>query len=182
MQPQDYYDRILQVFKPFSKDFLNADGNIPHCGRRPRCPDLNLMAFCLLQESLEIASERRFFDCLQQHLPHLARSIGSRENFNVHKRRLASYLENMRRNLVHHINKQSDSNIYIIDSMPLHICRNARAKRCKILRSSSLHNDLTFGYCATRQQFYFWLQIPLCLFSIRHHSILRSESRSHTRY
>ena len=39
--------------------------------------------------------------------------------------------------------------------MPLHICRNARAKRCKILRSSSLHNDPSFGYCATLQRFYF---------------------------
>ena len=24
MQPQEHYDRILQVFNPFSKDFLNA--------------------------------------------------------------------------------------------------------------------------------------------------------------
>ena len=113
------------------------------------------MALCLIQESLDIASERRFFDYLQQHFPHLARSIGSRENFNARKRRLTPYLEKARRNLAHHLNQQCDSNIYIIDSMPLHICRNARAKRCKILRSSSLHNDPTFGYCATQQQFYF---------------------------
>ena len=52
--------------------------NIPHCGRRPRCPDFNLMALWLLQESLDISSERRFFDYLQQHFPHLARSIGLR--------------------------------------------------------------------------------------------------------
>lgn len=45
----------------------------------------------IIQESLEIASERRFYDCLQQHLPHLARSIGSRKNFNARKRRLAPY-------------------------------------------------------------------------------------------
>ena len=80
-------------------------GNIPHCRRRLRCPDLNLMALCILQESLKMASERRFFDYLQLHLPHLARSIGSRENFNTCKRRLAPYLKNVRRNLVHHLNK-----------------------------------------------------------------------------
>ena len=36
---------------------------------------VNLMALCLLQEFLDIASERRFFDYLQQHLPHLARNF-----------------------------------------------------------------------------------------------------------
>ena len=77
------------------------------------------MALCLLQESLDIASERRFFDYLQQRLSQLARSMGTRENFNARKRRLAPYLENVRYNLAHHLNKQYDSNIYTIDSMPL---------------------------------------------------------------
>ena len=36
---------------------------------------VNLMALCLLQKSLDIASERRFFDYLQQHLPNLARNF-----------------------------------------------------------------------------------------------------------
>ena len=155
MQPQDHYDRILQVIKPFAEEFVNVDGNIPHPGRRPKCSDLNLMALCLLQESLDLASERRFFDFLEQHLPYLARSIGTRENFNARKRRLAPYMEKIRRLIVHKLNKQYDSNVYIIDSMPLQICRNARAKRCKILRSSSPNADPSFGYCASQQQFYF---------------------------
>ena len=60
------------------------------------------MALCLLQESLDIASERNF-DYLQQHFPHRARCIGSRENVNARKRLLAPYPENVRHNLAHHL-------------------------------------------------------------------------------
>ena len=47
MQPQDHYDRILQVIKPFAEEFVDVDGNIPpHPGRRPKCSDLNLSTPC----------------------------------------------------------------------------------------------------------------------------------------
>ena len=84
MQPHRQFDRILEICKSFSLDFLNSYGNLQHCGRKPRCADVEIIALSLFQEFLSIDSECLFFDTLQSILPDLAIRVGSRRNYNAH--------------------------------------------------------------------------------------------------
>lgn len=53
MQPQGQSDRILDICKSFSQDFLNSGGNLQHCGRMPRCSDVEIIALCHMRASLK---------------------------------------------------------------------------------------------------------------------------------
>ena len=85
MQPQGQFNRILDICKSFSQDFLNSCGNLQHCGRKPRCSDVEIIALSLFQEFLSIDSECLFFDTMQSLLPDLALRMGSRRNYNARR-------------------------------------------------------------------------------------------------
>ena len=96
MQPQEQYAILWEICKSFSKHIFNSSGNLPHCGRSPRCSDVEIIALSLFQEVCSIDSERRFFNALQSMLPDLYFRVGSRRNYNARKRRLACYIEQLR--------------------------------------------------------------------------------------
>ena len=53
MQQQGQFDRILDICKSFSPDFfLSSCVNLQHCGRKPRCTDVEIIAPSLFQEFL----------------------------------------------------------------------------------------------------------------------------------
>ena len=76
MQLQEQYAIFLEICKSFSKHIFNSGGNLPHCGRSPRCSDVEIIALSLFQEFCSIDSERRFFNALQSHATRLIFSSG----------------------------------------------------------------------------------------------------------
>ena len=100
MQPHRQFDRILEICKSFSLDFLNSYGNLQHCGRKPRCADVEIIALSLFQEFLSIDSECLFFDTLQSILPDLAIRVGSRRNYNARRHHLVYLIEKIRARIV----------------------------------------------------------------------------------
>ena len=154
MQPHDQFARILEICKSFSLDFLNSYGNLHHCGRKPRCADVEIIALSLFQEFLSIDSECLFFDTLQSILPDLAIRVGSRRNYNARRHHLVYLIEKIRARIVKSISDDVSGAIRLIDSMPIEVCRYSRAKSCRILKDNE-QSAPTFGYCATQQQLYF---------------------------
>ena len=100
MQPQGQFDRILDICKSFSQDFLNSCGNLQHCGRKPRCSDVEIIALYIFQEFLSIDSECLFFDTMQSLLPDLALRMGSRRNYNARRHHLAYHIEQIRARII----------------------------------------------------------------------------------
>ena len=145
------FDRILGICKSFSKHIFNSGGNLPHCRRAPRCSDEEIIALSLFQEVRSIDSERRFFNALQSMLPDLYFRVGSRRNYNARKRRLACYIEQLRRPIAESLEAAESGNIKLIDSMPIKACRYSRAKNCKILNDDEQRGP-SFVFCATQQQ------------------------------
>lgn len=154
MQPQEQYAILWEICKSFSKHIFNSSGNLPHCGRSPRCSDVEIIALSLFQEVCSIDSERRFFNALQSMLPDLYFRVGSRRNYNARKRRLACHIEQLRRPIAESLEAAESDNIKLIDSMPIEACRYSRAKNCKILNDDEQRGP-SFGFCATQQQHYF---------------------------
>ena len=154
MQSQAQYDEILQFCKQFSTDVLNSDGNVIHGGRQPRCSDLEIIALSLYQENLNMGSERYFFALLCKANPELANKVGTLRNYNARRRRLAQLMEEIRKKFVAQLNACYDSQILIVDSMPLPVCRYSRSNSSKIFKDTTLGCP-TWGYCSAQQEKYF---------------------------
>ncbi len=154
MQPQEKYATLLQICKENSQDLFNSDGNLSHGGRQPRCSDLELMALSLLQENLNMASERYFFSYLETTLPALAKQVGTLRNYNIRRRRLSAHMEKVRLRVVKRLNAYFGNSILVVDSMPLPACMISRSKRCRIFTEEE-NAKPDIGFCAAQQMYYF---------------------------
>lgn len=138
------YDFILNELKK-----LIVDENFYFKPIKPKLSDLELIAINISAEYLSIDSEHQLFR-------HLSNSklngMIERSVFNRRKRKLFSYMESIRKLMVARFNEIE--NIFIVDSMPLEICKNARASRSKICKE----NEFSFpskGYCASQSSYYY---------------------------
>lgn len=141
MQPQGQFDRILNICKSFSQDFLNSCGNLRHCGHISRCSDGEIIALSLFQEFLSIDSECLFFDTMQSLLPDLALRLGFRRNYNARRHHLVYHIDDIRARIIKSIPDDESDSIRLILIEP----RQLSGAR----RFSGVHRQLPFeaGSC-----------------------------------
>jgi len=117
--------------------------------RKPKLGNLELIAMNLTSEYMGINSECQLFrDLKYTDLYNLI----ERSVYNRRRRSLFGQLETVRAFLANTFNEFEDA--FIIDSMPLEICKNARATRSKICREVD-YAWPTKGYCAAQKSYYF---------------------------
>ena len=138
------YNFILNELKK-----LISDENFYFKPIKPKLSDLEIIALNISAEYLSIDSEYQLFR-------HLSNSklngMIERSVYNRRKRKLFLHLERIRKLMVFRFNEIE--NIFIVDSMPLEICRNARAKRSKICKESEFSFP-SRGYCASQSSYYY---------------------------
>lgn len=117
--------------------------------RKPKLGNLELIAMNLTAEYMGINSELKLFrDIKNTPLEELIeRSVYKRR-----KRNLFFQIERIRNALAEDFNEFE--NVFVIDSMPLEICKNARASRSKICRDVEYALP-SKGYCASQKAYYF---------------------------
>lgn len=137
------YERILEVLRKISEDTL-----LPYQRRTPQLKDLEVVSLILTAEFMSIDSENHLFK-------QLADSISSkieRSVFNRRKRKLSSAINDIRLKLAQKFNEFEDC--FIIDSMPLEVCKMSRSVRSKICKEQ----DYCFpnrGFCASQQMSFY---------------------------
>lgn len=117
--------------------------------RKPKLGNLELIAMNITAEYMGICSELQLFRDIKNTF---LESLIERSVYNRRKRGLFFQIEQIRTLLVKDFNEFED--VFVIDSMPLEICKNARSSRSKICR------DLEYalpskGYCASQKAYYF---------------------------
>lgn len=115
--------------------------------RKPKLSDIELIAIDLTSEYMSIDSEYQLFRILSTELSSkIERSVNNRR-----KRRLFYFREYLRKKLANQI---SDNDSYIVDSMPLEVCKLSRSTRCRICKEdwSTSPNK---GYCASQSSNYY---------------------------
>jgi len=140
------YDKILEVLKGlgFEKEkFLQQI-------RKPKLSDLSLMALTLTSEYMSIDSEHQLFRVL----PSDFQSVIERSVYNKRKRRLFFHLESVRQKLAGRLAKNEHH--FIVDSMPLEVCKLSRSARSKICKETDYACPNT-GYCASQKAALLWL-------------------------
>jgi hypothetical protein len=115
----------------------------------PKMSDLELISLIILAEYKSVDSEYQLFRNLKG--THLDGKI-ERSVYNRRKRKLFPYIEQIRQKMVHRFNESE--NYFVVDSMPLEVCKLSRSSRSKICKEQdyALPNK---GFCAS-QNLYFY--------------------------
>lgn len=134
------YELILNNLR-----ILEIDENAYFKPIQPKLSDLELIAINITAEYLGIDSEYQLFRNLKN--TYIFEKI-ERSVYNRRRRKLFSWIEEIRRVIV---TKLDDfENIFILDSMPLEVCKIARSGRTKICKEV-YYAQPNRGYCASQQ-------------------------------
>lgn len=115
--------------------------------RKPKLSDIELIAIDLTSEFLGIDSERDLF----RKLPDDLLSKVERSVYNRRKRRLFYHRDLLRRKVALNIGNQD---YYIVDSMPLEVCKLSRSTRSSICKEE-YETAPDKGYCASQSNSYY---------------------------
>ena len=137
------YERILEVLQKISKEQLLA-----YQRRRPKLSDLELISLSLTAEFMGIDSENDLF----RKLPKIISSKIDRSVYNRRRRRLVNYTNDIRLKLASHFNEFE--NYFIVDSMPLEVCKLSRSSRSKVCKEDA-YSFPDKGYCASQSSNYY---------------------------
>ncbi|KAA6299820.1 MAG: hypothetical protein EZS26_004041, partial [Candidatus Ordinivivax streblomastigis] len=124
--------------------------------RQPKLSDLELVALNPTAEYMSYNSELQLFRAIKG--TYLDAKI-ERSVYNKRRRKLFDYTEKIRRRLSEKFAHLS--NLFIIDSTPIEICKMSHAKRSSICPTEKIKPE--FGYCAAPKTRYFGFKLhALC--------------------
>ena len=136
------YGKILEILKQVEnkKIFFNQI-------RIPKLSDIELIALDITAEYMSIDFEYQLFRKIPKQLSVLI----ERSVYNRRRRRLFFHRQRFQKLIAANI---SSSDYYIVDSMPLEVCKLSRSSRCKIC-SEDFETSPDKGYCATQRTNYY---------------------------
>ncbi|MDV3849444.1 IS982 family transposase [Elizabethkingia anophelis] len=137
------YERILEVLREISNENL-----LSYQRRAPKLKDLELISLALTAEFMGIDSESHLF----RHIPVTIRQKIDRSVYNRRKRRLANKIDEIRIKLARSFNEFE--NIFIIDSMPVEVCKLSRSGTSKICKDSEYCYP-NRGFCASQKMYFY---------------------------
>lgn len=151
---QANYNKILEVFND-----LNIQENYFTQIRKPQLSDKEVIAINLVSEYMSIDSECQLFRVLPKFLSDkIERSV-----YNRRKRNLFDFQELIRQKLANYFLEFED--YFIVDSMPLEVCKYARYSRSKICKAD-FQTSPNKGFCASQQMDYYGYKLhAVCSFS-----------------
>ena len=144
--------RILGICKDFAGNRVNEHGNVPRCGVVPKFSDLEVIALGITAESFGFDSENLLFYRLHHECKEDVPNLISRRQFNARRKLTARLAEEIRKDVARAIDGPED--VFCIDSKPVKVCRNARAKRCTMGQDNP-DAAPDWGYCASQGLHYY---------------------------
>ncbi|QBN20423.1 IS982 family transposase [Flavobacterium nackdongense] len=139
------YLRVLEVISSLNCELEFKSG----VGRKQKMSDLEIVALSLTAEFMSIDSENSLFkEINKQQIPNLI----DRSQFNKRRRKLFFFLEEVRVKLASHF--LEFENYFIVDSMPLEICKFARHNRIKICKKD-FETAPSKGFCASQNNWFY---------------------------
>ena len=144
--------RILGICKVFAGNRVNELGNVPRCGVVPKFSDLEVIALGITAEAFGFDSENLLFHRLQNECKDDLPNLISRRQFNVRRKLTARLAEEIRKDVAVAIDGTED--VFCIDSKPIKVCQNARAKRC-VMGRDNVEVAPDWGYCASQGMHYY---------------------------
>ena len=139
------YEKVLDVLNTLE---LPINQQVK-AGRKPKMSDVEVVALSLTAEYMSIDSENSLFKQLESEP--IANLI-ERSQYNKRRRKLFEFAESVRVNLYTRFNEFE--NYFVIDSMPLEICKMALHTRVKVCREV-FETAPDRGFCASQNNWFF---------------------------
>ena len=137
------YNKVFEVLNSFSEK-----SNYFNQIRIPKLSDIEVIAMSLTAEYLSTDSECQLFRMLPMELFNkIERSV-----YNKRKRRLFDITNQLRESMANELLQFEDN--FIVDSMPLEVCKLSRSNRSKICKDSYLSSP-DKGYCAAQKMHFY---------------------------
>jgi hypothetical protein len=139
------YFKVLEVISSLNCELEFKSG----IGRKDKMSDLEVVALSLTAEFMSIDSENSLFKQISTvNIPNLI----ERSQFNKRRRKLFLFSENIRTKLASRFLEFED--YFIVDSMPLEICKFSRHNRIKICKAE-FETAPSKGFCASQNNWYY---------------------------
>lgn len=143
------YTKILKVLHQ-----IESRDNFLHQIRKPKLSDRELIALNLTAEYMGIDSECHLFRLLPTKLSNkIERSV-----YNRRRRKLFGFQEQIRQKIVTIFSEFEDC--FIVDSMPLEICKLSRSSRSTICKEENVSSP-SKGYCSAQKMYYYGYKLHL---------------------
>jgi len=139
------YFRVLEIISSLNYE-LDYKSTV---GRKSKMSDLEVVALSLTAEFMSIDSENALFKQISSvEIPNLI----ERSQFNKRRRKLFYFSENIRKHLASYFLEFED--YFIVDSMPLEICKFTRHNRIKICKAD-FETAPSKGFCASQNNWFY---------------------------
>jgi len=152
------FDKFYEIVKNSLQDKLNQDDNLQYYPNRPKMNDCSIIALSICAESIGIDSENYLWSKIKKDYKDDFPQLIDRSNFNKRRRRLHLFIHEVTRCLAGQLNKSED--VFLMDSIPVPICKIARKKRCKFGKDS-FETSPDKGYSAISKQYYYGYKLHL---------------------
>jgi hypothetical protein len=164
------YLRVLEVISSLNCELIYKSG----VGRKQKMSDLEVIALSLTAEFMSIDSENSLFKQINQaEIPNLI----ERSQFNKRRRKLFLFSEEIRTKLAKEFLEFED--YFIVDSMPLEICKFSRHSRVKICKEE-FESAPSKGFCASQNNWFFGYKLHgVCSVSGIFHSLDITKAEVH---
>lgn len=153
-------DKFHHIARKYLSNDFNSSGNVQFYRNPPLMSDSEIIALGICQEALGIDSELWFHNKLKSdyqiyfpHLPHITR-------YNFRRKRLAPWIQKLNQAMAAELNE--GKGFFIVDSMPVPICKNAREKRLKSCRQV-FETAPDKGYSAVNGQYFIGYKLHLVI-------------------
>ena len=152
------FDKILNITKSFYKGSINADDNYYFYPNKPKISDCEIITLSLIGKTIGIDSENYLFGKIKSDHIHDFPNLIDRSRFNRRRRRLGDLIARLNDRISSLLNE--GENIYLVDSIPVPICKIAREKRCKICKDD-YETAPDKGYSAVTKSYFYGYKLHL---------------------
>jgi hypothetical protein len=152
------FDKFYEIVKSSLQEKLNQDDNLQYYPNKPKMNDCSIIALSICAESIGIDSENYLWSKIRKDYKADFPELIDRSNFNKRRRRLHLFIHEVTRFLAGQLNRSED--VFLIDSIPVPVCKIAREKRCKFGKDS-FESSPDKGYSAVSKQYYYGYKLHL---------------------
>jgi len=152
------FDKISEIAKSVFEEDLHPDGNFTFYRNKPKMSDYEIIALSITAEMLGIDSESYFWGKLKNEYATVFPNLIDRSNYNRRRKRLYPMIEKLNLTIANQLNEGED--YYLVDSIPVPICKNAREKRSRVCREN-FETAPDKGYSAVNKAWFFGYKLHL---------------------
>lgn len=152
------FDKFFNITKSVFINRIDCFDNFFFYRNKPKMSDCQIIALAITGESLGIDSESYFWGKLKSDHAKDFPNLIDRSNFNRRRKRLYPFIEQLNQSISSTLNEGED--VFVVDSIPIPVCKNAREKQSKVCREN-FETAPDKGYSAVNKTYFYGYKLHL---------------------